>query len=375
MLLKVYNKLSKHLLWRIRSYLQYIVFPIRLKKKKKSILIYRLDAIGDYFIFRNCLDSLVNSEKYKTYKFEFLGNIEIKSVFDKYDSHFFVSAFFINKERFYNDIFYHLRILFRLKSIEYDLIINPVLSHEDLFNNYIPLFLNGNKISFRSDQTILQKYFPDSKVFNSIIIPDIHAKFEYFRNIEFCEKLTETKIEFKDANFPILKKNENYVAFFIGARDEFRRWSEDNFSNLINLILDKYTFQILILGGQSEFLKGENILMRIKKPEDVTNLCGQSNILELLELINNAKLLISNETVAVHVAASTKTTTICISNGNHYGRFNPYPKLFCNINTLYPPTIFELSEETRIKRFLYGSSLDINEIDPFSVFNLFEKII
>ena len=37
------------------------------------------------------------------------------------------------------------------------------------------------------------------------------------------------------------------------------------------------------------------------------------------------KLLISNETSAIHIAAALDVQSICILGGGHYGRFTPYP--------------------------------------------------
>ena len=41
-------------------------------------------------------------------------------------------------------------------------------------------------------------------------------------------------------------------------------------------------------------------------------------------LIFHSKLLLSNETSAVHMAALTNTPTVSVTGGGHYGRFVPY---------------------------------------------------
>ena len=55
------------------------------------------------------------------------------------------------------------------------------------------------------------------------------------------------------------------------------------------------------------------------------NYAGKTSLIELVELIRGAQILLSNETSAVHIAPLVNTKSICIVGGGHYGRFLPYP--------------------------------------------------
>ena len=69
---------------------------------------------------------------------------------------------------------------------------------------------------------------------------------------------------------------------------------------------------------------------------------GEITLNKLIEIIGNAELLISNETVAPHIAVAVNCQFICISNGNHYGRFHPYPEeIFNGGYYVYPPQIMK----------------------------------
>jgi ADP-heptose:LPS heptosyltransferase len=46
--------------------------------------------------------------------------------------------------------------------------------------------------------------------------------------------------------------------------------------------------------------------------------------MELFSLIKHAKWIITNDTSASHISVITKTPSICILGGAHYGRFQPY---------------------------------------------------
>ena len=54
--------------------------------RPNSLLLIRIDAIGDYILFRNYIEVLKNSAKYKDYKITLVGNIAWKSIAEELDS-------------------------------------------------------------------------------------------------------------------------------------------------------------------------------------------------------------------------------------------------------------------------------------------------
>jgi ADP-heptose:LPS heptosyltransferase len=59
--------------------------------------------------------------------------------------------------------------------------------------------------------------------------------------------------------------------------------------------------------------------------QNILNLTGKLTIPQLVYVLAKADLLIANETGTVHVAASTQTPTIVISQGKTLVRWHPYP--------------------------------------------------
>ena len=100
----------------------------------------------------------------------------------------------------------------------------------------------------------------------------------------------------------------------------------------------------------------------------------------MVKLIRNAEFLISNETGPVHIAAAVRTPFICISNGNHFGRFNRYPReVFEKGLYVYPPELMSRIEQS-VKslyesEYRYESRLDINSIDVVSVCIALNKLL
>ena len=56
----------------------------------------------------------------------------------------------------------------------------------------------------------------------------------------------------------------------------------------------------------------------------VTDLTGRTSVLELVEAIRRAQLVVSNDTGSAHIAAAVGVCCASILGGAHFGRFLPY---------------------------------------------------
>ncbi len=107
-------------------------------------------------------------------------------------------------------------------------------------------------------------------------------------------------------------KKENVFGFMPGASYEANQWPLDNFIEVGKFILKNYSdSQIIIFGGSGDIVNGEYIKSKIKSAS-VFNLCGKTSLLETAFIINNLKLLISNNTGLMHMAALAGIKTIAI---------------------------------------------------------------
>jgi ADP-heptose:LPS heptosyltransferase len=91
-----------------------------------------------------------------------------------------------------------------------------------------------------------------------------------------------------------------------------RRWEKDNFIELIRLILNNFqNFEILLIGNKSEYLYTEEISSAINDTR-VKNTAGTLTIDELISIIANANIMVSNDTGPMHIAFCTNTPIICL---------------------------------------------------------------
>ncbi len=302
----------------------------KFKVSNNQLVILRLDVIGDYILFRNFFEKLKMSKKYGHYNITLVGNIVWKDLAEKYDSNYvdqfiWVDLTLISNQSYYKDL------RKKLASTSYDVLINPHFSRfwlcEELSMALVAkkkILAYGNLERIRRLQSFLSVLYYDE-----VIRYPAEITFEFLRNKYFIEQILNEKIDISKPDITVLPLNSqdfdarNSVIIFPGASDPKRSWPIDNYKKLIDEILTSTNANIIIAGGKSEFLIGEELLEYFRS-DRVKNLTGKTSLVELVNLISDANLLISNETSAVHIAAAVNTSVICLLGGGHFGRFVPY---------------------------------------------------
>ena len=94
-----------------------------------------------------------------------------------------------------------------------------------------------------------------------------------------------------------------------------RRWGESSYINLINLIAEQYPDkQIILTGSSEETVYVEHIYNGTdeKYRHNVVNTAGKLSLKELLVLIRNCSLMITNDSGPMHIAFAMKKKTIAL---------------------------------------------------------------
>ncbi|MBN1639186.1 MAG: glycosyltransferase family 9 protein, partial [Ignavibacteriales bacterium] len=192
--------------------------------------------------------------------------------------------------------------------------------------------------------------------------------------IEQIIAISKPKIDVENINLNIALP-KNYAIIFPGAGAEKRKWKAENFAETAKFIHSKYKYEIVLAGSKNDIDISKNIISSLGF--EAINLAGKSNLVELSKVISDAKILVSNETGSTHIAAAVGCPFVCISNGNHYGRFNPYPsEMYSNCIYIYPEEITnEKDKEKLLEKFRFGSDLDINSIPCKLVIDAIEKLL
>ena len=112
-----------------------------------------------------------------------------------------------------------------------------------------------------------------------------------------------------------------YLVLVPGAAAVYRRWPAERFAEIAKIVGGK----IVVVGSKEE--SGLAVEISAKSGLPVSDLCGKTDICQLLGVISRAKIVVSNETGAANCAAILGVKTVCILGGGDFGSF--FPNKFC----------------------------------------------
>lgn len=310
----------------------------RFKTPKKRLLIIKTDAIGDYVLFRNYLEIIKQSEKYKDFEIDLVGNSQWQELFLTFDKQFISKYWFIDENLLYNQPSVLLKLSKDLYSRSYQVIIQPTYSKTLMSNGLSALAAGKENISYRSFLEHHSRYKKKTDKFYTQLLdlPDtIYHELE--KNFFFFKTVLENdSLPFPSPELPYNNSPKTGILIFAGSSTLQRNWEKEKYLEIIHRLLKYTTYDIILAGGNSEIGVAEFFTNNISS-QRLINKVGKTKLSELTELIAHSNLVISNETSAVHIAAACKTPVICIQGGGHHERFTPYPD-----KALFKPTcVFE----------------------------------
>lgn len=194
-----------------------------------------------------------------------------------------------------------------LRTEEYDYII-------DLHHNTKTLKVKSalKKKSFSFYKLNIQKYFYTAFKIN--MLPKVHIVDRYLRTVEsFGVKNDGAGLDYFIAPHEETKKEDipashsaGYIACVIGAAHATKRWPVHKWKEFCN----EMKHPIILLGGPEDAANGNEIAsMDVVK---VYNACGKFKLNESADLVRKAKLVITNDTGLMHIAAAYKKPIISL---------------------------------------------------------------
>ena len=206
-----------------------------------------------------------------------------------------------------------------LKTEEYDFIID--LQH----NNKTLRIKNAlKKKAFSFYKLNIQKYLYTAFKINRL--PNTHIVDRYLQTVASFGVVNDgAGLDYFIAPGEVTGKGDiptshsaGYIACVIGAAHGTKRWPVHKWKEFCSGM----DHPIILLGGPEDAANGEEIASIDKLK--VYNACGKFKLNESADLVRNAKLVISNDTGLMHIAAAFKKPVISIW-GNTVPAFGMYP--------------------------------------------------
>lgn len=355
-------------------------------KKEKSLAILRMDAIGDYILFRNFIECIKASKKYKDHTITLIGNELWKPIAMSLDAKWVSRFIWVNSKKFQKDFNYRKSILKEVEDTIYSVLFHPTFSPDYYVAEALAKRIHATfKISSKGDSMNMKRWQKRlaGKYYDQFIEIDNKTLFEFEQNKAIVEafigeecEMMKSFIDPKEIS-PFAEELSDYIILFIGGNATFRKWSMGNWIGLIKELSDVFQGKIVLAGGPDDKKNALMIMKHFSSFDQLINYCGKTSLLDLISIISRANGMISNETSAAHLAVALDTPVLVLSNGNHYGRFSPYPEsITTKYKVLYPEEIESLKEEAlRIRSYGPGSKLNINSITVSRVIDQLKNFI
>lgn len=322
----------------IRNYLldgiaTLLLFDKGTPNDRQSVLVVRMDAIGDFVLWLDSANALRKLFPSEHYHLVLLGNalwgelVASTRIFDEYIP--------VKRNQFYYDIHYRFDIWKTLRNRKWDFAIHPTFSRDCLYGDAVVRVSGAAKrigsIGDLSNQPAWLKLI-SNRWYTQLLPASDRPLMELERNAEFIRGLG---IEDFRAGLPELVINaklppkfdaSNYIVIVPGGSQVLKQWPVERFAELCERIHRMFGFMVVVCGSQSETVLGSRLRI-LAAGEDagwIEDWTGKTSLVELATIIKGAKLLIGNDSSAVHIAAAVGTPAFCVVGGGHFGRFVPY---------------------------------------------------
>jgi len=180
------------------------------------------------------------------------------------------------------------------------------------------------KKSFSFYKLNIEKYIYTSIKLN--ILPKVHIVDRYLDTVksfgvkndgEGLDYFISPKEETKKQDIPA-SHHAGYIACVIGAAHGTKRWPVHKWQEFAQQL----NHPIILLGGKQDAINGNEIAS--VDPVKIYNACDKFSINESADLVRKAKVIVSNDTGLMHIAAAYKKPVVSLW-GNTVPSFGMYP--------------------------------------------------
>ena len=296
------------------------------RKPKKRLLIIKADAIGDYILFRNFIEVVKKSEKYKNFEIDLLGNELCRDLILKYDGQYLSKAHFTLANKIYYTPSAVFKLGWALFSRNYEVVFNPSSTRTFMTDGLTGLTAAREIIGFESNnEGIVPKYKNKTDRFYTtrlVLPPPVY--FEFNRNKFFFETVLNEQLHIQRATIEVEPKAKSGIMIFPGTGVKQRGWEAEKFAELIATLLQNTTEPIYLAGGPDEVFVNNWIALQVASSR-LIDITGKTSLTEIVEMIAGYELVVANDSSAIHIAAAVNTASVCVAGGGHFDRFVPYP--------------------------------------------------
>lgn len=326
-----------------------------------NVLVIKNDAIGDYIISRNFFSELKKQPEFSACKFYLACSPKLKPVVEQVDPDFFEAIFTIDFQTGSPEAMSFYKSLGHYK---FRYLLHPTFSPDPRAHSMVQFSNAPHRIGFNGDTSNCS--LTDKLFFEKFYTRLIHMKeqkgHEFFKQKTFFSELAGMEFPFIRPSLESKITNEMPVDVVLcpGAQHSVRIWDLNNYARLLSALAETFPgLKFRIVTGPGEDHLNDTIKGLVPFPVESVK---QPSFTSLISNLASAQFIICNDSAPAHLAVALGVKSVCISNGNHYGRFVPYPEI-CHAGqtTVIPPSVTS-TIATGQNPYYSGSTVNINTI-------------
>jgi ADP-heptose:LPS heptosyltransferase len=295
-------------------------------RRQGTLLLIRLDDIGDYLLFRNQLEAYKRSARWKSHRITLLGNESWRGFFTALDQSTVDETIWVNKNRYLENAPYRMAIWQQLRAGGFETVVAPSCVRPLLLDDFCmlaaaPLHSFGSVNANVHESWNLRS----DSLYTSLFKPSRSLMHDFDFNAEFSTWVSGTRYP---GNRPCIEMRPAalgqgaYAICFVGASIRSKRWPANRWLEFIALYRRHFPGRIVLAAGSSAAeLK---MINKIQQQTGAQSIAGKLAVSDLLRWIGGAQAVVSNDTMAAHIGVSLNRPTVIIANGTNYMRFSEY---------------------------------------------------
>jgi len=340
----------------------FILAGIPRGKPSETVLLLRIDSLGDYILFRESLWALRQAPRLAGRRVILCASAALEDFAKTFDTGAFDEFLPFEVAKFYTSLRYRYAFLRKISALGIELALQPTFSRTYEGDLLIKASRARERIGFDSppkNTSRVMKKITD-RWYSELAPAPSGFPFELSSNRYFADYMQAPATSLEHVTSELLNelstKLEPRLRFYlgkplfcIGAVHSARRWPLHYFVELA-VYLEKNYHRVSIWTG-NEADRKSLADSRVKLPSSSINLVGQLSLVELALFMSSAPFVVANESMAPHMAVMLRVPVVVISNGQHLGRFSPYPRALAPFYTAVYPENIATDVEAVIPRY------------------------
>lgn len=299
-------------------------------KARRGLLVVRMDGIGDMVLFRTSLEHYaevfgVDKSEITVLGCESWGDITTE-VFADY------RVLIINEHAFARWPLYRFWVSLKVRAL------NPAVSVCDSYLRRAMMadslvWVSGapkaiSSLPFIGERTRPEYLYYLSQV-DKVVPTGDYPTHEIIRHYNFLSAISGREIKPEASHISwrdtlplkdLIPPGVSYAVLNPGSNEYGRRWPLAKYQKLAASLVERGLHVVFVGGG------GERPGVIDTGDGRIIDLIGKTNLQQLLDLMNHAQLVVSNDTGPAHLSIALGTPTLVVVGGGHFGCFVPYPE-------------------------------------------------